>query len=128
MRSVNQIVDNKEEKQQGKDDGLLGSIPVVGDVADATGVSDALGTVTGIADDLLGAASLGLLDGAVDGIRAVEAQSMTGKIIVYPSCRGLTLTPLEELGAKHPEVTACMDGNRWTSEAEKKLLEVYANA
>ena len=38
------------------------------------------------------------LDGAIDGIRAVEKNLMPGKIIVYPSCRGLKLTPLTELG------------------------------
>ena len=39
-------------------------------------------------DTNLSVAAVSGLDGAIEGIRAVEKNLMTGKIIVYPSCRG----------------------------------------
>src|SRR5208282_1119081 len=53
-------------------------------------------------DTNLSVAAVSGLDGAIDGIRAVEKNLMPGKILVYPSCRGLKLTPLTELGASLP--------------------------
>ena len=49
-------------------------------------------------DTNLSVAAVSGLDGAIDGIRAVEKNLMPGKIIVYPSCHGLKLTPLTEIG------------------------------
>ena len=63
------------------------------------------------------------LEGALDGIRAVENRTIAGKIVVYPACKGLALTRLEELKDKLPEVAACLKDGLWTTEAEKKLLE-----
>ena len=77
-------------------------------------------------DTNLSVAAISGLDGAVDGIRAVEKQLIPGKILVYPSCRGLGLTPLTELSKKHPEVAALLDDGVWNVRAEKKLLELYA--
>ncbi len=83
---------------------------------------------TGSLDTNLSVAAVSGLDGAVDGIRAVEKQAIPGKIIVYPSCRGLPLTPLETLGERHPEVAARLDqGRYWTPEAEAKLIALYAD-
>jgi len=65
-------------------------------------------------------------EGAVEGIRAVENRSVAGKIMVYPSCRSLGLTRLEELPEKMPDVAACLNNGLWTLEAEKKLVEKYA--
>ena len=48
-------------------------------------------------DTNLSVAAISGLDGAIDGIRAVEKNLMPGKIIVYPSCHGSKLTPLTEL-------------------------------
>lgn len=76
-------------------------------------------------DTNLSVAAVSGLDGAVEGIRAVEQQLLPGKIIVYPSCRGLGLTPLEDLGNKHPEVAALLDDGKWTRAAERKLVELY---
>jgi L-sorbose 1-phosphate reductase len=70
-------------------------------------------------DTNLSVAAVTGLDGAIDGIRAVEKNLMLGKILVYPSCRGLKLTPLEQL-AKVP-----LENGRWTRTAEDKLLELY---
>lgn len=77
-------------------------------------------------DTNLSVAAVSGLDGAVEGIRAVEAQAMPGKIIVYPSCHGLGLTPLTQLGEKHPEVAALLKDGAWTKAAEEKLIARYA--
>jgi threonine dehydrogenase-like Zn-dependent dehydrogenase len=65
------------------------------------------------------------LDGAIDGIRAVENRSIAGKIIVYPACKGLGLTPLAKLKEKMPRVAECLNNGLWTKQAEKKLLESF---
>ncbi|MHC4624148.1 MAG: alcohol dehydrogenase catalytic domain-containing protein [Planctomycetota bacterium] len=65
------------------------------------------------------------LDGAVEGIRAVENRSITGKIIVYPACKGLGLMPLEKLGAEIPQAGKWLTGGLWNKRAEESLLEVY---
>lgn len=65
------------------------------------------------------------LDGATEGIRAVESRSIAGKIIVYPSCKGLELVRLDELNEKIPDVGKCLNDGLWTKEAEDKLLEMY---
>ena len=44
-------------------------------------------------DTNLSVAAVSGLEGAIDGIRAVEKNLMPGNIIVYPSCRGLGLPP-----------------------------------
>ena len=49
-------------------------------------------------DTNLSVAAVSGLDGAIEGIRAVEKNLLPGKILVYPSCNGLKLTPLTELG------------------------------
>ena len=61
------------------------------------------------------------LDGAIDGIRAVEKNLMPGKILVYPSCRGLKLTPLTELGGTLP-----LENGRWTRQAEESLVKQFS--
>jgi len=65
------------------------------------------------------------LDGATDGIRAVENRTIAGKIMVYPACHGLGLTPLEYLNEKMPEVAKNLHDGLWTKQAEQKLLEKY---
>lgn len=73
-------------------------------------------------DTNLSVAAVSGLDGAMDGIRAVEKQLIPGKILVYPSCRGLKLTPLSELAKDHPTVAAKLKDGVWTREAEAELL------
>jgi D-arabinose 1-dehydrogenase-like Zn-dependent alcohol dehydrogenase len=65
------------------------------------------------------------LEGATEGIRAVENRSIAGKIIVYPACKGLGLVPLEELNEEMPEVAKCLNNGLWTRAAEQKLLENF---
>ena len=54
---------------------------------------------------------------------AVKAQSVAGKIVVYPHLRELGLTPLERLGAVCPEAAARMKDGVWTKEAEAALVK-----
>lgn len=76
-------------------------------------------------DTNLSVAAVSGLDGAIDGIRAVEKQLIAGKILVYPSCRGLKLTPLAELATTLPTVAAKLKNGVWTREAEAELLKQY---
>jgi threonine dehydrogenase-like Zn-dependent dehydrogenase len=78
---------------------------------------------TGRLDTNVSVAAVCGLDGAVEGIRAVENRSIAGKIMVYPACKGLGLTRLEELAEKMPEVAAALKDGLWTAQAEKKLLD-----
>ncbi len=66
------------------------------------------------------------LDGAIEGIRAVENRSIAGKIIVYPACKGLGLLTLEQMNEKLPEVAEHLNNGLWTKEAEQKLLQIYS--
>jgi len=81
--------------------------------------------VSGRLDTNVSVAAISGLDGACDGIRAVENRSIAGKIIVYPACRGLALTTLEKLAETMPDVAACLNDGLWTTQAEQKLLEKY---
>jgi len=78
---------------------------------------------SGRLDTNVSVAAVSGMEGATEGIRAVESRSVAGKIIVYPACRDLPLVPLEDLGRELPEVAACLCDGLWTKEAEKKLLE-----
>jgi D-arabinose 1-dehydrogenase-like Zn-dependent alcohol dehydrogenase len=65
------------------------------------------------------------LDGAGDGIRAVEKRQISGKIIVYPACKGLGLTELARLSEEMPEVGKRLINGIWNKETEDALLEAY---
>jgi threonine dehydrogenase-like Zn-dependent dehydrogenase len=80
---------------------------------------------SGRLDTNVSVAAITGLDGAVEGIRAVESRSIAGKIMVYPACKGLGLIRLEDLPGKLPDVGACLRDGLWTPEAERKLLERY---
>jgi threonine dehydrogenase-like Zn-dependent dehydrogenase len=81
---------------------------------------------SGRLDTNVSVAAISGLDGALDGIRAVENRTIAGKIVVYPACKGLGLVSLEELSAKLPQVAARLKDGLWTTEAEKALVETYA--
>ena len=70
-------------------------------------------------DTNLSVAAVAGLDGAIDGIRAVEKNLMPGKILVYPMCNGLKLTALTEL-----KDVPLKDGY-WSGKSEKALLEQF---
>ncbi len=65
------------------------------------------------------------LDGAPEALEAVKNQEVDGKIMLYPQCRGLDLTKLEELKEKAPEIAAQLDNGVWTLSAENILLAEY---
>ncbi len=69
-------------------------------------------------DTNLSVAAVSGLDGAIDGIRAVEKNLMPGKILVYPSCHGLKVTPLTELASKLP-----LSDGQWNKQAEEALVK-----
>ena len=64
--------------------------------------------------------------GAADGIAAIENRTLTGKIVIYPSCHSLGLVPLSELARRLPTVAAKLDAGQWCKAAEEELLAVAA--
>jgi hypothetical protein len=73
----------------------------------------------------LSVAAIAGLDGAVDGIRAVEKNLMPGKIIVYPFAKGLKLTALTEVGKEHSGVANALDDGYWNKNAEAALKKEF---
>jgi threonine dehydrogenase-like Zn-dependent dehydrogenase len=65
------------------------------------------------------------LENATEGIRAVEKQLIAGKILVYPACRDLPLTKLQEMPTHLPKVGKLLDNGLWTKQAEEQLLKIY---
>jgi threonine dehydrogenase-like Zn-dependent dehydrogenase len=80
---------------------------------------------SGRLDTNVSVAAVSGLDGATDGIRAVENRSIAGKIMVYSACHGLGLVLLEKLAEKMPEVAQNLQDGLWTKQAEQKLLEKF---
>jgi hypothetical protein len=80
---------------------------------------------SGRLDTNLSVAAVCGLDGAIEGIRALEKQSIPGKIIVYPKCKGLGLVPLKKMQDKLPQVARRLENGFWNVRAEKALLEMY---
>lgn len=76
----------------------------------------------GSLDTNLSVAAVCGLEGTVDGIRAVEKAMIPGKILVYPSCRGLGLITIDKIGEKFKDVAAAMPEGIWNAAAEKALL------
>jgi threonine dehydrogenase-like Zn-dependent dehydrogenase len=74
-------------------------------------------------DTNLSVAAISGLDGAIEGIRAVEKNLMPGKILVYPSCHDLKLTPLTDLSARLP-----LQEGVWNKQAEDALLKGSAKS
>jgi len=76
-------------------------------------------------DTNLSVAAITGLDGAVDGIRAVEKNLMPGKIIVYPFAKGLKLTALTEVGREHSGVAKSLNDGQWNKNAEAALKKEF---
>ena len=72
-------------------------------------------------DTNLSVAAVAGLEGAIDGIRAVEKNLMPGKILVYPDCKGMPLTPLTALAGKLP-----LKDGQWNKQAEEALVSTKA--
>ncbi len=80
----------------------------------------------GTLDTNLSVAAVAGLDGAIDGIRAVERNLLPGKIVVYPFATGLRLTPLSELGTVYPTIARALDNGCWTARAETELEHLFS--
>ena len=76
-------------------------------------------------DTNLSVAAIAGLEGAVDGIRAVEKNLMPGKIIVYPAAKGLQLTALTEVGKEHSTVAQALHDGYWDKGAEEALKKEF---
>lgn len=76
--------------------------------------------VSGKLDADLAVAAVSGLGGAIEGMRTLETNVFPGKIIIYPSCHGLPLTPLSE-----GKLLAAAD-RPWSQRAEQTLLEQWA--
>ncbi len=80
--------------------------------------------VSGHLDTNLSVGAVSGMAGAIDGLMAVEARTMDGKIVVYPQLANMPLTALEDLADRYPTVAAKLDGGRWTRDAEDELLRI----
>ena len=61
--------------------------------------------------------------GAIDGVTALEKQTMAGKIVIYPMLHDLGLVRLGDLGDHFPTVASKLDGGQWSKQAEDELLK-----
>lgn len=75
-------------------------------------------------DTNVSVAAVSGLDGAIDGIRAIERREIAGKVIVYPACRGLGLVGIDKLGDLAPDA-ARGPGEVWDRSAEDCLLRAF---
>lgn len=75
-------------------------------------------------DTNLSVAAISGLDGAIDGLMAVANQAISGKILVYPACRGLQLAPLDELAKSFPKLAEKMENGVWSKASEEELLAI----
>ena len=94
-------------------------------VEDMRAVLDKLSS--GALDTNLSVFAVAGLEGAAAGLRAVETREAAGKIIVYPSCKGLGLVSLGEMSGRLPEVARHLSSGLWTAEAEAELLKAYGS-
>jgi threonine dehydrogenase-like Zn-dependent dehydrogenase len=76
----------------------------------------------GTLDTNLSVAAVCGLEGAPEGMTAVEKRGIPGKIIVYPACRGLRLIKLEQMAESMPRVAALLANGLWNFRAENALL------
>ena len=71
-------------------------------------------------------AAIGGMNAAQEGVQAMMDGRYPGKIVIFPQIPDLPLLGLDELAEKLPDVAAKLgEGNAWTEEAEKTLIENY---
>lgn len=63
------------------------------------------------------------MNGAIDGMTAVEKRMLNGKIIVYPMLHDLPLVPLSGMKERLPSVAAQLADGQWNARAEQELLK-----
>jgi len=66
--------------------------------------------------------------GAIDGLGALERQTMAGKVIIYPALHDLGLVRLADLREALPSVWSKLEEGQWTAAAEEQLLRVASGA
>lgn len=72
-------------------------------------------------------AAVGGIEAVKPGLEAVRDGVFLGKTLIYPHCKNLPLSPVEELAERHPSLKEKLaDGRYWTPEAEAELLRLYA--
>ena len=78
---------------------------------------------SGLLDTNISVGAICGLENAIDGIKAVENQSVSGKVIVYPSCGNLPLVKLENLKDIRPDAAKALNNGLWCKQSEDILLE-----
>lgn len=71
-------------------------------------------------------AAIGGMNAAQQGVEAMMDGRYPGKIVIFPQIPDLPLLGLDELADNLPDIAAHLgDGDVWTEEAEKALIETY---
>lgn len=71
-------------------------------------------------------AAIGGMNAAQQGVEAMMDGRYPGKIVIFPQIPDLPLLGLDELADKLPDIAAHLgEGDVWTEEAEKALIETY---
>jgi len=71
-------------------------------------------------------AAIGGMNAAQQGVEAMMDGRYPGKIVIFPQIPDLPLLGLDELADKLPDIAALLgEGDVWTEEAEKALIERY---
>lgn len=85
-------------------------------------------TESGRTSTNISVAAVGGIQAARDGLQAVKAGSLPGKVVIFPQILDLPLTPLHELRERLPSVYAKLaPGEIWTLDAEDELLRQALN-
>ncbi len=88
-----------------------------------------LGKVVGDAlDTNLSVGAIAGMGGAIDGLNAVKARTIAGKIVVYPALGDFPLMELDAVAATYPSVGAKLVAGCWTKAAEDELLRLAGGA
>ena len=82
---------------------------------------------TGEMDTNLSVAAITGLPGVIEGMAAVAKRDFPGKVICYPQCKTLPLTPLPNLKNTLPHVAQHLKNGAWTQQAENALLHKKPN-
>jgi hypothetical protein len=70
-------------------------------------------------------AAVGSLEGASEGLQALQNAVYPGKVVIYPHIKPMPVTAVPDLKEILPSVYAMLDNGRgWTTEAENEFLAV----
>jgi len=95
----------------------------IADLVDTLGDTESGRTSTNIS-----VAAVGGIGAALEGLQAVKAGSLPGKVVIFPQVLDMPLTPLPDLRDRLPAVHARLaPGEAWTREAEEELLRLALN-